>query len=849
MKKAQKIKKKIRWKENIEDRRYKVHIAQKIMSSMSELLLGLVCMLIFMISARTMLEDIYSWSSYTVGTIVFAFFMIAIVGIFMEFSYYVDRKLGRAIRWGILVIGIFICTLYLGLGEKGAHILSGLEEALRLYIKDWNIYYGSSVKASTGNIIYVTEALDFLFLSLFLVLFWLAKMFKKNNIMFLVPNIVFALELAVGLSPKELGFFLMFAGILLSNASAYKSPDFLPAPGKRNSATSILKNFMWVAVGICIFIGCGVVKLVGASSANDAMQYTDEFKAKQRQIIEDLSNWWLSGDFSLFDIISSLGGDDSTEVELTNDAPDYTGKTVLTIHADYRPSGNLYLKGYYANKYEDGTWELDSEEFEEACVKSGYDVDKMSENIASLCTNKILKVSEKKMLDGMEGFSSVSVTYSNGTGMKAFAPYFSIIAEGQDIEAGGDSRYIKARNATKTSFYLWDYFSIYENTLYSFEQASRYDWESWYEEFVKKNYLEVPSDMQNVKKVAKEVNRDSGTFYTSTINEKRMKYAYAVVDWMKDNTTYSMDLPSVPSGVDPVEYFLGDTRMGYCMHYASASVLILRELGVPARYTSGYIVDKELFCRRDSRFIASVPDNRAHAWVEIYLNGVGWVPVEVTKGYDVSDLSNVGEEDTSEVETSEKVTDNTTETSSDIDIIEKDSSSEVATTKPLSENSSDSSGEDINSQTGANGDGNSTGNSNNTTGNGVSWKTVKLVLIFMGIASVISAIVYAFLCAKANYRNKLLNAIKKKRTLRAIKTINRRIYRKLRVTGKLLKNNPRDEQYEDTLKKVYSEISPDEWEKYMDIVKAAAFSKKDFSVEEMEFCYSVYNRIGKKNCK
>lgn len=848
MKKAQKIKKKIRWKENIEDRRYKAHIAQKIMSSMSELLLGLVCMLIFMISARTMLEDIYSWSSYTVGTIVFAFFMIAIVGIFMEFSYYVDRKLGRAIRWGILVIGIFICTLYLGLGEKGAHILSGLEEALRLYIRDWNIYYGSSVKASAGNIIYVTEALDFLFLSLFLVLFWLAKMFKKNIIMFLVPNIVFALELAVGLSPNELGIFLMFAGILLSNASAYKSPDFLPAPGKRNSATSILKNFMWVAVGICIFIGCGVVKLVGASSANDAMQYTDQFKAKQRQIIDDLSNWWLSGDFSLFDIISSLGGDDSTEVELTNDAPDYTGKTVLTIHADYRPSGNLYLKGYYANEYEDGIWELDSGEFEEACLESGYDVDKMSENIASLGANKILKVYQKYTSDGMETFSPVSVTYSNATGTKAFYPYF-IIDEGEYVEASGDSRYIKERNATKTSFYLWDYDTVYENSLYVFEGASRYDWESWYEEFVRNNYLKVPSDMSNVRQIAKEIDRDSLTFYATTINEERLAYANAVANWMRDNTTYSMDLPSVPSGVEPVEYFLGNSRKGYCMHYASASVLILRELGVPARYVSGYIVDKELFYRRNSQFIASVPDNRAHAWVEIYLNGVGWVPVEVTKGYDVTDLSNVSEEDTSEVETSEKVTDNTTETSSYIDIIEKDSSNEIATTKPLLENSSDSSGEDINSQTGDNVDGNNTGNRDNTTGNGVSWKTVKLVLIFMGIASVITVIVYAFLCAKANYRNKLLNAIKKKRTLRAIKTINRRIYRKLRVTGKLLKNNPKDEQYEDTLKKVYPEISPDEWEKYMDIVKAAAFSKKDFSVEEMEFCYSVYNRIGKKNCK
>lgn len=63
------------------------------------------------------------------------------------------------------------------------------------------------------------------------------------------------------------------------------------------------------------------------------------------------------------------------------------------------------------------------------------------------------------------------------------------------------------------------------------------------------------------------------------------------------------EVPMVRNYADPVEYFLGTGKEGYCMHYASAATLILQELGVPARYASGFVVKQGLFAREDGKTI------------------------------------------------------------------------------------------------------------------------------------------------------------------------------------------------------------------------------------------------------
>jgi len=72
-----------------------------------------------------------------------------------------------------------------------------------------------------------------------------------------------------------------------------------------------------------------------------------------------------------------------------------------------------------------------------------------------------------------------------------------------------------------------------------------------------------------------------------------------------------------------VTAFLGTYREGVSRHYASAAVLIYRALGIPARYAEGYLTDTSA-----GEFTEIT--SRAHAWAEVYIDGVGWIPVDVT---------------------------------------------------------------------------------------------------------------------------------------------------------------------------------------------------------------------------
>lgn len=56
-------------------------------------------------------------------------------------------------------------------------------------------------------------------------------------------------------------------------------------------------------------------------------------------------------------------------------------------------------------------------------------------------------------------------------------------------------------------------------------------------------------------------------------------------------------------------------------------------MGVPARYVTGYAVDTDAIKPYKGVYSGKVLDSDAHAWVEIYVNNIGWIPVEMTAGY------------------------------------------------------------------------------------------------------------------------------------------------------------------------------------------------------------------------
>ncbi len=109
------------------------------------------------------------------------------------------------------------------------------------------------------------------------------------------------------------------------------------------------------------------------------------------------------------------------------------------------------------------------------------------------------------------------------------------------------------------------------------------------------------------------------------LDDHYLEYAQSVRDLLAEECRYSLTPPTMPPGADFAEYFLEDSKQGYCVHFATAAVVLLRAAGIPARYAEGYAVPVD----SAGRWI-NVPDYNAHAWVEIYWGGSGWLPFEVT---------------------------------------------------------------------------------------------------------------------------------------------------------------------------------------------------------------------------
>ncbi len=102
--------------------------------------------------------------------------------------------------------------------------------------------------------------------------------------------------------------------------------------------------------------------------------------------------------------------------------------------------------------------------------------------------------------------------------------------------------------------------------------------------------------------------------------------ALAVKYWLDKNGIYSLESNHEASS-DPVSHFLFGDRTGHCVYFAHAACLLIRASGVPARVGAGYAVEAR---NRGGGSSLLVRERDAHAWPEIYLDGLGWIPLDIT---------------------------------------------------------------------------------------------------------------------------------------------------------------------------------------------------------------------------
>lgn len=139
-----------------------------------------------------------------------------------------------------------------------------------------------------------------------------------------------------------------------------------------------------------------------------------------------------------------------------------------------------------------------------------------------------------------------------------------------------------------------------------------------YPEWVRERYLQLPESISpSIGELAATIVADAPTAYDQAV---------AITAWLRTNIVYQRVTSAPPPDVDPVEWFLFDSRVGFCDYYASAEVLMLRTLGVPARLATGY-AQGELDPDENAYYVSEVD---AHAWPEVFFPSYGWVEFEPT---------------------------------------------------------------------------------------------------------------------------------------------------------------------------------------------------------------------------
>ena len=141
-----------------------------------------------------------------------------------------------------------------------------------------------------------------------------------------------------------------------------------------------------------------------------------------------------------------------------------------------------------------------------------------------------------------------------------------------------------------------------------------------YPDWVTQKYLQLPKAFSpRIKELAAEITAGTQTPFEKSI---------AITRYLRENIKYAPTIPEVPRNKDPLEWVLFEYKQAYCVYYASAEVLMLRSVGVPARMAVGFAQGQHE--RNSNKFVVRRFD--AHAWPEVYFPGIGWVEFEPTAG-------------------------------------------------------------------------------------------------------------------------------------------------------------------------------------------------------------------------
>ena len=380
--------------------------------------------------------------------------------------------------------------------------------------------------------------------------------------------------------------------------------------------------------------------------------------------LDSINNWATHLNITLFDGKGPFGfgsGGSFTnadgKVSLDDAGPlDFSGRTVLEVDTDLR--GRIYLRGFSSAVYDSDGWgplaesdyhDLGVFHYPIGEVSGQFSLSDLSNALGGYQPMNFPALAHRNTFPGKD-YTKVTVRNVGADPGYVYVPYH-ILSQPDELSGAKfmyDSYLARGEDVWTHTLYVQPGCDPMSGNALP-EKAQ--DAEFIYLSFVYDHYTAVPLDCtQAVENACRDLNERfpdylpggrGGEVYREfaalleqaqadpKLNSPAHALAMAkvVTAYLADLAEYDPDTPATPEGEDFVTYFLTESHRGYCMHYASAATLMLRAMGIPARYVTGYVADVP------SSGHVNVPDSAAHAWVEVYIPGYGWEPVEVTPAY------------------------------------------------------------------------------------------------------------------------------------------------------------------------------------------------------------------------
>ena len=320
----------------------------------------------------------------------------------------------------------------------------------------------------------------------------------------------------------------------------------------------------------------------------------------------------------------------------------YTGRQIIRVTSP-AVEHRLYIRSWTGALYEDNQWKLLPESRYQPVVR-------LFDNNQGAWYNQSAWLMEignqdRAIASAMNGylknppdfasrrqFFSVPLVYEYTD--QLFLPYDISFA------AAGLFHYDQAPRSRDGSAYEAYRWSLPLSAAYALTREGRFDDPYWrayinmerdYRAFAYDTYTEVPDSLRAVLAAALPLQKAS-------TNEEKRHWIRTVQKYFSDYYTYTIRPGRTPEGADFISYFLQTQKEGYCSAFASAGVMFLRAAGIPARYVTGVTVGADELSQADRTaegyFTMDVNDRHAHAWAEMYVDGIGWRPVEFTPGYE-----------------------------------------------------------------------------------------------------------------------------------------------------------------------------------------------------------------------